>query len=178
MHCNFVSTSVFSTITRKMWTKGLILSYLCGDQDSCRYRCYSINSDAIYLRSKSYLVVKISSDIVTEHCCQVCLLSTVTASILPLQTAGNRPKHPRLHAFTISRNTDIMRACVTRYLVPSHGISKYWRSVESSAKYEILTEYWCITMANGIHFILIKAFQQCLLHVTRSSEMLDWNVGS
>ena len=30
---------------------------------------------AIYLRSKSYLVFKISSDIMTKHCCQVCVLS-------------------------------------------------------------------------------------------------------
>ena len=29
----------------------------------------------IYLRSKSYLVFKISSDIMTKHCCQVCVLS-------------------------------------------------------------------------------------------------------
>ena len=32
-------------------------------------------SGEIYLRLKLYLVVKISSDIVTEHCCQVCALS-------------------------------------------------------------------------------------------------------
>ena len=32
-------------------------------------------SGEIYLRLKPYLVVKISSDIVTEHCCQVCVLS-------------------------------------------------------------------------------------------------------
>ena len=30
---------------------------------------------AIYLRSKLYLVFKISSDIMTKHCCQVCVLS-------------------------------------------------------------------------------------------------------
>ena len=30
---------------------------------------------AIYLRSKSYLVFKISSDIMTKHCCQACVLS-------------------------------------------------------------------------------------------------------
>ena len=30
---------------------------------------------AIYVRSKSYLVFKISSDIMTKHCCQVCALS-------------------------------------------------------------------------------------------------------
>ena len=30
---------------------------------------------AIYLRSKSYLVFEISSDIMTKHCCQVCVLS-------------------------------------------------------------------------------------------------------
>ena len=29
----------------------------------------------IYLRLKPYVVVKISSDIVTEHCCQICILS-------------------------------------------------------------------------------------------------------
>ena len=32
-------------------------------------------SGEIYLRLKPYLVVKISSGIVTEHCCQVCVLS-------------------------------------------------------------------------------------------------------
>ena len=35
----------------------------------------SMLSSEIYLRLKPYLVVKISSDIVTEHCCQVCVLS-------------------------------------------------------------------------------------------------------
>ena len=30
---------------------------------------------AIYLRSKSYLVFKISSDIMTKNCCQICVLS-------------------------------------------------------------------------------------------------------
>ena len=35
----------------------------------------SMLSGEIYLRLKPYLVVKISSDIVTEHCCQVCVLS-------------------------------------------------------------------------------------------------------
>ena len=34
-----------------------------------------MHSGEIYLRLKPYLVVKISSDIVTEHCCQVCVLS-------------------------------------------------------------------------------------------------------
>ena len=32
-------------------------------------------SGEVYLRLKPYLVVQISSDIVTEHCCQVCVLS-------------------------------------------------------------------------------------------------------
>ena len=35
----------------------------------------SMLSGEIYMRLKLYLVVKISSDIVTEHCCQVCVLS-------------------------------------------------------------------------------------------------------
>ena len=35
----------------------------------------SMLSGEIYLRSKLCLVVEISSDIVTEHCCQVCALS-------------------------------------------------------------------------------------------------------
>ena len=35
----------------------------------------SMLSGEIYLRFKLYLVVKISSDIVIEHCCQVCVLS-------------------------------------------------------------------------------------------------------
>ena len=39
---------------------------------SCCYQCLG---GEIYLKLKPYLVVKISSDIVTEHCCQVCVLS-------------------------------------------------------------------------------------------------------
>ena len=35
---------------------------------------------AIYLRSKSYLVFKISSDIMTKHCCQVFILSMMCLS--------------------------------------------------------------------------------------------------
>ena len=37
-------------------------------------------SGEIYLRLKPYLVVKISSDIVTEHCCEVCVLSIMFAA--------------------------------------------------------------------------------------------------
>ena len=36
---------------------------------------FNQHCNAIYLRSKSYLVFKISSDIMTKHCCQVCVLS-------------------------------------------------------------------------------------------------------
>ena len=39
-----------------------------------RYRCLAVIG-YIYLRLKPYLVVKISSDIVTEQCCQVCIMS-------------------------------------------------------------------------------------------------------
>ena len=35
----------------------------------------SMLSGKIYLRLNLYLVVKISFDIVTKHCCQVCVLS-------------------------------------------------------------------------------------------------------
>ena len=35
----------------------------------------SMLSGDIYLRLKSYLVVKMSSDLVTEHCCQLYILS-------------------------------------------------------------------------------------------------------
>ena len=34
-----------------------------------------MHSGEIYLSLKPYLVVEISPDIVTEHCCQVCVLS-------------------------------------------------------------------------------------------------------
>ena len=39
---------------------------------------FNQHSGANYLRSKSYLGVEISSDIVTEHWCQVCALSTMS----------------------------------------------------------------------------------------------------
>ena len=60
--------------------------WLCGPIDACAARwsparifvlllsSLSMLSGEIYLRLKPYLVVKISSDIVTEHCCQVCVL--------------------------------------------------------------------------------------------------------
>ena len=44
---------------------------------STGYRVFvllSMRSGETYLRLKPYLVVQISSDIVTEHCCQVCVL--------------------------------------------------------------------------------------------------------
>ena len=41
--------------------------------DQVCYRCLALKS--IWDWMKPYLVVKISSDIVTEHCCQVCVLS-------------------------------------------------------------------------------------------------------
>ena len=34
-------------------------------------------SGEIYLRLKPYLVVKIASDVLTEHCCQVCVLAMI-----------------------------------------------------------------------------------------------------
>ena len=54
--------------------------WLCGPIDAARIfvllsSLLSMLSGEIYLRLKLYLVVKISSDIVTEHCCQVCALS-------------------------------------------------------------------------------------------------------
>ena len=61
--------------------------WLCGPIGACATRLsparifvllsssLSMLSGEILLRLKPYLVVKISSDIVTEHCCQVCVLS-------------------------------------------------------------------------------------------------------
>ena len=46
--------------------------------DSCRYRC-----SAVYLWLKSYLVVKISSDIVTKHWYQICVLWLSMMSLPP-----------------------------------------------------------------------------------------------
>ena len=54
----------------------------------CAQRKYSccclllMLSGEIYLRLKPYLVVKISSDIVTKHCCQVCVLSMMFSSLI------------------------------------------------------------------------------------------------
>ena len=43
------------------------------------YSCCSLlmPSGEIYLRLKPYLVVKIASDVLTEHCCQVCVLAMI-----------------------------------------------------------------------------------------------------
>ena len=60
--------------------------WLCGPIDACAARksparifvllssSLSMLSGEICLRLKPYLVAEISSDIVTEHCCQVCFL--------------------------------------------------------------------------------------------------------
>ena len=46
---------------------------------------FNQHSSAFYLRSKLYLVVNISSDIVTKSCCQVCVPSTMTARVCQLR---------------------------------------------------------------------------------------------
>ena len=38
-------------------------------------RLFSMFSGEFCLRLKLYLVVKIASDVLTEHCCQVCVLA-------------------------------------------------------------------------------------------------------
>ena len=43
----------------------------------CCHRCLAVKS---MLRLKSYLVVKMSSDLVTEHCCQLYVLSVMFAA--------------------------------------------------------------------------------------------------
>ena len=48
---------------------------LCLQSPARVFMLLSMLSGEIYLRFKSYLVVEISSDIVTQHCCQVCVLS-------------------------------------------------------------------------------------------------------
>ena len=52
----------------------------------------AVLSGEVYLRLKPYLVVQISSDIVTEHWCQVCVLSMMFCRSdcrLDMLTVGN-----------------------------------------------------------------------------------------
>ena len=60
------------------WLRGPIKilqpKYSCCYQRVC-FRCLAVKS--IWDWMKPYLVVKISSYIVTEHCCQVCVLSMI-----------------------------------------------------------------------------------------------------
>ena len=42
---------------------------------------FNQHSGAIYLKSKLYLAIEMSSDIVTEHGCQVCVLSPTAGSV-------------------------------------------------------------------------------------------------
>ena len=55
------------------------VTYFFGDRKVAGFMSLSMpfskHCGAIYLRSKSYLVFEISSDILTKHCCQVCVLS-------------------------------------------------------------------------------------------------------
>ena len=71
--------NVASNVCQLQWLHGLISAYANTPEGaSTGYRVFvflSMLSSEIYLRLKPYLVVKISCDIVTEHCCQVCVLS-------------------------------------------------------------------------------------------------------
>ena len=96
--CGEVGTRSVSTVSpRPLWFdateccvfrfKSVPTWWLCGPIGACAARLSPARifvllsssllmpSGEIYLRLKPYLVVKIASDVLTEHCCQVCVLA-------------------------------------------------------------------------------------------------------
>ena len=77
--------SVSFTVARKsmMSTKGLLSAARYREQDTCRYRSYSVNTVVLHTRLKLNLTVRISSDIMTENYDQIWVLCSMTACVLP-----------------------------------------------------------------------------------------------
>ena len=96
--CGEVGTRSVSTVSpRPLWFhatefcvfrfKSVPTWWLCGPIGACAARLSPARifvllsssllmpSGEIYLRLKPYLVVEIASDVLTEHCCQVCVLA-------------------------------------------------------------------------------------------------------
>ena len=79
-----------------MWGRepACVASKVCQLVDPARvFVLLSMRSGEIYLWLKPYLVVKISFDVVTKHCCQVCVLSiriesTKTTSLEDISTGA------------------------------------------------------------------------------------------
>ena len=81
MRCNFYLLSVLFTVTCKPYgNKAVSCS---GSEVRSLSMPFNQHSSAVYLWLKSYLVVKISSDIVTKHWYQICVLWLSMMSLPP-----------------------------------------------------------------------------------------------
>ena len=107
----------------------------------------TLHIGAIYLRLKSYLGVRISYDIVVKHCCQVCVLSTITAHNLPFWLLA-----VYWHAYGLTQAPTCWQ------------LVAQWGQCCGNLSWQ-----------NSTRFIWTKASQQYLLHVIshKDSERLD-----
>ena len=81
----------YSPLRVRIWcsdTKGLLFKAECTGAGSVSLTMpFNQHCGAIYLKLELYSAVEIASDIVTEHGCQVCVLS-------PTAAVWTRPMHP------------------------------------------------------------------------------------
>ena len=89
----FVYCSPWPVTIWRLQAKGLLWGI--GGQKGAGWVSLSMpfnqDSGTISLRSKSYLAVKISSDVVTEHWCHVCVLSMMSLPLLLLAVCWHSP---------------------------------------------------------------------------------------
>ena len=92
-------------------------------------------SGEVYLRLKPYLVVQISSDILTEHCCHVCVLSMVfcrsDCRLNMVSDCAIRETPRRTMWFDVPGLTELRQANVG-YKNSSHFIFKFYINRDTS----------------------------------------------
>ena len=86
-------------------TKGLLFTAEWAGAGSVSFNQHS---GAIYLKSKLYSAVEIASDIVTEHGCQVCVLSPTAGSVDSPQAPTCLPRTARASASEQPRGRSVL----------------------------------------------------------------------
>ena len=116
------------TMTRKNLTQTKRVHL--GDQKLAGFVTLSVlfnhHSGATYMRSKSYLVVEISTNIVTEHCCRVCVLKMLD---------GDRKIQMIYRCILLQTRTHIM-------MINQHNSVLHVFSVPNWSEYAESSTYW------------------------------------
>ena len=97
---------------------------------------FNQQSGAIYLKSKAYLVVEISSDIVIEHCCHVCILSSTAGSVKSPQAPTCWPRTAiALETWEVS----VVETLLDYDLTPTGQLGKWYEKMFFSIWFSCLT---------------------------------------